>query len=108
MLDIIEVMENYVIKIRPPEKIRHKLDINYKIEGQNVILFEIRPMFKHPELTTESAYAKATYLKNKNKWNIYWMRSNLKWESYDPCPQVGTLREYVELVEEDAMHCFKG
>ncbi|MDZ4795798.1 MAG: hypothetical protein SGI83_16075 [Bacteroidota bacterium] len=32
IVDIIEVMENYVAKIRPPENIREKLDITYKIE----------------------------------------------------------------------------
>lgn len=107
-IDIIEVMENYVARIRPSEDIRDKLDITYKIENQSVILLEIRPMFRYPDMKTESEYAKATYVKNSNKWNVYWMRSNLKWAPYKPCPEVNDLREFVRLVEEDAFHCFKG
>jgi hypothetical protein len=42
-LDIIEVMENFVEKRRPPVHIRAKLDIGYKIEDQSVYVLEIRP-----------------------------------------------------------------
>ena len=40
-LDIIEVMENFLARKRPPEHIRPKLDIDYKIEEQSIIIFEI-------------------------------------------------------------------
>lgn len=108
IVDIIEVMENYIAKIRPPEHIRDKLDIAYKIENQSVILQEIRPDFKNPEKYFESDYAKATYIKSENKWKVYWMRSNLKWNLYSPQPEVDSLKQFVILVEEDSHHCFKG
>lgn len=107
-VDIIEVMENYIQRIRPPENIRHKLDINYKIEQQSVMLFEIRPAFKEPDRKIESPYAKATYIKSKNCWKVYWMRGTLKWALYDPQPEVRSLKDFTILVEEDKHHCFKG
>lgn len=108
IVDIIEVMENYVARIRPPENIREKLDITYKIENQSVILQEVRPMFESPDQKIESGFAKATYVKSSKKWKIYWMRANLKWDAYEPKPEVHTLQEFVKLIDEDSFHCFKG
>jgi hypothetical protein len=107
-VEIIEVMENYLERIRPPHHIRHKLDIGYKIDNQSIILLEVRPGFQNPEINTESPYAKATYIKSSNQWKIYWMRANSKWELYDMCPIVSELKDFIELVEEDKYHCFKG
>lgn len=107
-VDIIELMENYIQKIRPPENIRNKLDINYRIENQSIVLFEVRPNFQNPGQNIESEYAKATYLKTEDRWKIYWMRANLKWASYDPTPKVKSLSDFLNLVEEDKYHCFKG
>jgi hypothetical protein len=85
-VDIIEVMENYIQRIRPPEDIRDKLDISYKIDNQSIILFEIRPDFFDLGQKLESHYAKATYVKNEDQWKVYWMRGNLKWTLYEPTP----------------------
>lgn len=107
-VDIIEVMENYVESIRPPEDMRERLDISYKIDKQSVILYEIRPLLLHPEQKIEFEYARATYVKSSGKWKVYWMRASGKWNVYDPMPEVAILKEFVRLVEEDAHHCFKG
>jgi hypothetical protein len=47
-IEIIEVMERYLIDSRPPEEIRNQVDLNYKIEQQSVIVFEIRPVWNNP------------------------------------------------------------
>ena len=107
-VDIIEIMENYIEKVRPPKKIRTQLDIGYKIENQSVVLVEIRPDWNNPNETRESGYAKATFIKSKNVWRIFWMRASLKWEGYKPMPVVVTLQEFLEIVDEDKMNCFKG
>jgi len=107
-IDIIELMENYIERTRPPEHIRHDLDIGYRIDNQSIILFEIRPAFRNPMELQESPYAKATYVKAENKWKVYWMRGNLKWTLYDPKPKVKNLKDFLKLVAEDKFHCFKG
>lgn len=108
IVDIIEIMENYVARIRPPEYIHGKLDLGYRIDNQSVILYEIRPVFKDPTEKREYDYAKATYVKTSQKWRIYWMRADLKWHTYEPVPETRNLKEFVNIVEEDAYHCFKG
>ncbi len=108
IVDTIEIMENYLFKIRPPEHIREKLDIGYRIDNQSVILFEIRPMFKNPDKNQEHDYAKATFIKGSNKWRVYWRRANLKWYPYEHHLETSSLIEFVNLVEEDKYYCFKG
>ena len=67
IVDIIEALENFVERKRPPEHIRTKLDIGYKIEGQDVFIFEIRPQWNKPEIIREYSVAKATFVKTKNQ-----------------------------------------
>ena len=107
-LDVIEAMENFIARKRPPEHIRPKLDIGYKIEDQSIYVLEIRPQWDKPEVIKEYPVAKATFVKTKNHWKVYWMRANLQWHSYSPKPTVKTIAEFTKLVEDDKHHCFWG
>lgn len=107
-VDIIELMENYLEKTRPPENMRHQIDIGYQIENQSVILFEARPFWNNPAQIMQEPYAKATYVKSKNAWKIYWMRSDSNWYGYEPHPEVSSLGEFLAIVDKDEYCCFKG
>lgn len=107
-LQIIETLENYINRIRPSEEIRDKLDIIYKTIDQSVIIYEIRPNWKNPNSKIESPIAKITFVKSQKQWKIFWVKSDLKWHVYKPKPEVKTIQEFVEIVEEDKHHCFWG
>ena len=107
-LDVIEALENFIYKIRPPEELRDQVDIVYKIKDQSVLIFEQRPHLEKANEKIESAIAKTTYIKAKNHWKVFWMKSDLKWHSYIPCPKVDTIKEFVDLVDEDKNSCFWG
>ena len=107
-IEIIEVLENFVDSIRPPEEIREKLDIAYKIENQSIIIHEIRPHMFKPGVKIEPNIAKATYVKAKDHWKIFWERSDLKWHLYKPKTEVKTISEFVKLVDQDNHGCFWG
>ena len=107
-LEIIEVMENFISRIRPPEEMRKKLDISYTIEDQSIIIFEIRPHFQLPGKVIKSPIAKTTFVKAKNHWKVFWQRADLKWHSYEPKATVKTIKEFTDLVEKDKYHCFFG
>jgi Protein of unknown function (DUF3024) len=108
MVNIIEAMENFLAGIRPPEHLRSKLDIGYKIEGQSIIVFELRPQWDNPELIKEHPVAKSTFVNAKNHWKIFWMKADLKWHSYTPKPTVRTIQDFTKIVAEDQHHCFWG
>jgi hypothetical protein len=108
VLDIIKVMEAFLERKRPPQHIRPKLDIGYRIEGQSIIIHTIRTFWNDATQIQQSDVAKATFVKSKTHWKIFWLRANLKWDVYDPKPTVQTLNDFVKLVEEDKYACFWG
>ena len=103
-----KIMEGYLKRTRPPVHIRNELDIAYRIDNQSVELFEVRPAFQNPNQKIEHAIAKATYVKRAKEWRLYWMRADLKWHRYEPVPEVDSLEEFLEAIEEDAHGCFYG
>lgn len=107
-IEIIEVMEGYLINARPPEEIRNQLDINYRVEGQSIVIFEIRPFCDDPNKKIECYVAKTTFVKKENIWKIFWIRADMKWYSYQPNPKVKSLKEFIKIVEEDKLGCFWG
>src|SRR5690242_3223108 len=105
-LEIIEVMENFISRIRPPEAIRDKMDLSYAIDDQSITIFELRPHFKERGKIIKSPIAKTTFVKAKNNWKVFWKMADLKWHAYEPKPTVKTIKEFTELVAEDEHHCF--
>ncbi len=98
-VSIIELMENFLQRIRPPEEIRKQLDINYRIENYSIYLFTIRPAPFKGGGNKEYNYAKTTYIKKNDCWNIYWMKGDLKWHIYTHTPTAKTLAEAVKIIE---------
>ncbi len=135
-LEIIEVMEAFLLRNRPPKEIRSKLDIAYRVEGRDVYIYEVRPRWEPsagPERKVPLTYqqiqrreirkvkrtglsgnfvecniAKATYIKSHNHWRVFWTPATNKWERYLVEPIAITLEEFVKLVEEDRFGAFWG
>ena len=84
------------------------MDIGYRIDNQSIILFEIRPSWQDKTQRLTEDFAKTTFDKKNNIWKIYWLRSSLKWDLYDPVPTVKKLVDFLKIVEDDDLHCFKG
>jgi Protein of unknown function (DUF3024) len=106
--DIETAMEDFMAKRRPPIEIRDKVDLGWRVEGQSVVIFSIRPMWKDESKKIEEPAAKATFIGTKNRWKIYWMRADLKWHSYPPHPEAVFFDEFLSVVEEDKNCCFWG
>ena len=103
-----KTLDRFIQTHRPPPHIRNELDLGFRLQGQSVELFEIRPVWNNPSQKMESPVAKATYVKTQNLWKIYWMRAALKWHSYPPAPHVLNIDEFLALVAEDKHACFFG
>ena len=102
-------MDSFMQSRRPPAHIRPDLDLGFRITGQSVEIFEIRPAWRGPiNEKHESPVAKATYVRSRGVWRVFWQRRNLKWHSYDPTPEVKSVEEFASLVGEDAHACFFG
>ena len=101
-------IDRFIEKRRPPAEIRDRLDLGYTYENQIVEIFEIRPQFMDESKMLHIPVAKGRYVKSKGTWKVYWMRSNGKWVTYDPQPEVKTIDEFLNVVDQDAAACFFG
>jgi len=100
--------DEFVAARRPPAHLRQELDLAYRIAGQSVEIFEIRPAYWDPAQMLENSVAKATYVRRADEWRIYWQRADLKWHRYEPHPTARTIEEVLTVVGEDRYCCFFG
>ncbi len=104
-----QLVQKYLDGRRPPVHLRPELDLGYRINGQSVEMFEIRPVWKgQPGEKMELPIAKATYVKSKAVWKVYWQRADLKWHCYEPNSEVKSLEDFLAVVEKDEYCCFYG
>jgi hypothetical protein len=103
-----KIVGQYIEKRRPPAHVRSQVDLAFRIEGQSVIIFEIREIWNQQDKKVESPIAKATFVKKTNLWKLYWQRADLKWHRYEPTPETKTIEEFLAVVENDEYCCFWG
>ncbi len=80
----------------------------FEIKKVEKAVFEIRPVWNNPSEFKEYPFAKASFVKSKGIWKIYWLRQNLKWNSYEPTPQVKSIESVFSTVSSDEHGCFFG
>ncbi|MCQ3829244.1 DUF3024 domain-containing protein [Microbulbifer elongatus] len=103
-----KALDNFLSLRRPPAHIRDEVDLQYRIENQSVVIFEVRPEWQDPSRKMEIPVAKATFVKRQKIWKVCWQRQDLKWHSYPPDPEVKSIEDFVAIVDEDANCCFFG
>ena len=101
-------MSGFMTKRRPPPEIRDRLDLGYRIDGQSVVIYSIRPFWKDSSKMIEAPAAKATDVRKTNRWKIFWHRADLKWHAYPPHPEALFFDEFLAVVDEDENCCFWG
>ncbi len=98
----------FMAKRRPRPEIRKQLDLGYRITRQSVEVFEIRPVWHDPSRYKEHGVAKATYVRTRGAWRVFWQRADLKWHAYEPTPQTKSIEAFLALVDKDEYGCFFG
>ena len=99
---------DFMARRRPAPHIREQLDIGYKIEGQSIEIFEIRPDWKDASVRQESPVAKATFVRTQGTWKVFWMRADQVAQLYEPKAAVNTFKEFLGAVDRDEHGCFFG
>lgn len=102
-------IKNFVEQKRPKEaSVREQLDIGYIYDGRSVEIQEIRPQWNDASIINSYSIAKATFIKSRNLWKLYWKRASGKWEPYEPQPEHTSISEVLQTIGEDTHHCFWG
>ncbi len=102
------ITSKFVESRRPPAHVRSQVDLSFRVSDQSVEIFEIRPQWNDPNVRNEEPVAKATYVKSRKVWSVFWMMSDLKWHKYTPCPEVKFLEDFIVIIDEDKKSCFWG
>ena len=72
-------------QFRAPPHLRHELNFSFRISGQSIVFFEVRPSCARKDVERlEHLVAKATYNKTKKVWRVFWRRADGKWHVYPP------------------------
>lgn len=99
-------VQQFVDSIRPPENVRHELDIVYSITEQTIDIGEQRPIWQgKPGETSIHPSVRIRYFRAQHQWKLYWMRRDMKWYLYDT---EETLTGALEVVRADPDGCFFG
>ena len=98
----------FMVQRRPPPEVRSQVDLRVRIDGRSVEVFEVRPDWQDNTKTMEAPVAKATFIRSRNHWKVYWMRRDLKWHGYEPKLHVKTLEAFLSVVDRDEYCCFFG
>ena len=93
---------------RVPVKIQSQLRYNYRVENQNVILYEERPKRDKSCEWLPLDFAKLSYIKQHNIWKLYWKRASGKWKLYEPKSEGRNLKVLIDTIREDWYGCFFG
>jgi hypothetical protein len=93
---------------RVSEKARDQLKNGYRIEGQNIFIFESRPRWDEPSEWMDQNFAKITYVKSRGLWKLYWMRASGKWKLYEPHSESKKIENLIATIDEDHHGCFFG
>jgi hypothetical protein len=104
---IAKSVDAFVQRRRPPPHLRPQVDLAFRINGQSVEIFEIRVAWRDKTKTIEEPVAKATYVKTRRVWIIYWQRADMKWHRYQANP-VRSIEEFLDIVQIDEFGCFFG
>jgi hypothetical protein len=73
-----KLVAEFIERRRPPPHVRAKLDLAFRIQGQNVEIFSVRPHWEDKSKILEHPVAKATYNKSKRNWKVFWERADLR------------------------------
>ena len=84
------------------------LKLEYRVSGQDVVLYERRPHWNKKEEWLETPAAKLKFVRTAGEWRLFWMRADLKWHRYDPFPASKQLGDLVDEISRDPCACFFG
>ena len=106
LANIEKCMEFFLEKRRPAEHLRDELDLQYRIEDDSVVIFEVR-LLTWSNTRVEEPVAKIVYNQITGSWSLLWMDKDSNWHHYDE-KMLGSFSDAIKLVEDDLQGYFFG
>ena len=93
---------------RSPAHARHQVRTEYRVEGHDVLIVEVRAVWDDPTKWMEHGVAKLKFNRKAREWKLFWQRASLKWEAYEPLAESRDLPTLVDEIDRDPHGCFFG
>jgi hypothetical protein len=93
---------------RSPAHARHQVRTEYRVNGHDVLIVEVRAVWDDPKKWMEHGVAKLKFNRKAREWKLFWQRSSLKWQTYEPLAANRDLATLVAEIDRDPSCCFFG
>ena len=93
---------------RSPAHARHQVRTEYRVQGHEVLIIEVRVVWDDPTRWTELGVAKLKFNRKTGEWKLFWQRASSKWQAYEPLAENRNLAVLVGEVDRDPHGCFFG
>ena len=91
-----------------PSHVRNQLRHGFRIDANDVVIFESRPHYLPPHEWFEHDVAKFRYVKAAKEWRLYCQFRDLRWRAYEPLPSAATFDDLFAEVRHDPTGIFWG
>ncbi len=91
-----------------PQRVRDKVRLSFRIEGNVIDLFELRPRFRAPRQWQEESVARFRYVQSHRVWRLYCQYRDLRWHEYEPLFEARSFEELLTEVDKDPTGIFWG
>lgn len=93
---------------RFPAHLRGELRLEYSVQGDAVILMEVRPHDRGPERWTRSAVARLRYDSEAEEWSLFWQDRRGRWQDYSQLGPTSDLEAVLVEITGDPTGVFWG
>jgi len=91
-----------------PRRVRDKVRLSFRINGNVIDLFELRPRFQAPSQWQEESIARFRYVQSRRVWRLYCQYRDLRWHEYEPRFEAPSFDELLTEVDDDPTGIFWG
>lgn len=93
---------------RVPAHLRDRIRVEFRIRGDEVELFESRPLYNDPQTWVSTRVARFKKSTGSGNWVLYWADRDAQWKRYLPCEPRRDIEALLQAVEQDAIGTFWG
>jgi len=93
---------------RVPEHARDQIKLLYTVRGNNVTIFESRPLWADPSEWQNARIAQLRFDINRNTWSLFCVDRNQRWQRYRALPPSRSIDDLVQEIDEDPTGIFWG
>ena len=97
-----------LIERRLPPHIRDQVRMSVETRGNNVTLFEHRPVWRMPDEWTNGKVAQFRYDPTSNRWTLYWSVRHGRWLRYEGKRPAADIAALIREVDADPDGAFWG